>query len=265
MTIGTRFAAAALSLAIADASIGAQVADPRAVQPERPTVATHAGTVAPSILEIETGVERDRPGSGITSFNSVTEFKIGLADRVQLNLYAPVVRPSESSSRIGDFAMGVKWRIREGVPILGKLAVLPTVKLPTGSESNDAGTGTTDLGLLLISSQTLGPVELDMNFGYTRRFGTDTIAPRDATLWTVSFGGPAVGNLGWVTECFAYPATSGPAKQASTVAVLAGPTLLARPWWSFDLGVIVPVRGPQPHALYVGTVFNVGPLWARTP
>jgi len=265
MTIGSQFAVASFSVAITAASIGAQAADPRTVQPERPTVATHAGTVAPSILEIETGVERDRPGSGITSFNSVTELKIGLADRVQLNLYAPVARPSESSSRLGDFAMGVKWRVREDVPMLGKLAVLPTVKLPTGSESNGAGTGTTDVGFLLISSQTLGPVALDLNFGYTHRFGTDTIAPRDATLWTVSFGGPVVGNLGWVMEWSGYPATSGPAGQASTVAVLAGPTMLARPWWSFDLGVIVPARGPQPHALYVGTVFNVGRLWARTP
>ena len=33
--------------------------DPRQVQPERPTVATHAGTVAPGYLEIETGVESE--------------------------------------------------------------------------------------------------------------------------------------------------------------------------------------------------------------
>ena len=32
-------------------------ANPRAVQPERPTVATHAGTVAPGYMELEEGGE----------------------------------------------------------------------------------------------------------------------------------------------------------------------------------------------------------------
>src|SRR5215467_14475818 len=34
--------------------------DPHAAQPERPTVATHAGTVAPGWVEIEAGAELDR-------------------------------------------------------------------------------------------------------------------------------------------------------------------------------------------------------------
>src|SRR5437764_1362781 len=38
--------------------------DPHAVQPERPTVATHAGTVAPGWSEIEAGIERDRYADG---------------------------------------------------------------------------------------------------------------------------------------------------------------------------------------------------------
>src|SRR5256885_8764954 len=38
--------------------------DPRVVQPERPSVATHAGTVAPGFLEIETGIESDRNADG---------------------------------------------------------------------------------------------------------------------------------------------------------------------------------------------------------
>jgi glucose-1-phosphate thymidylyltransferase len=43
--------------------LSAQTApDPRAVQPERPTVATHAGTVAPGWVELETGVEFDHDG-----------------------------------------------------------------------------------------------------------------------------------------------------------------------------------------------------------
>jgi hypothetical protein len=29
----------------------------------------------------------------------------------------------------------------------------------------------------------------------------------------------------------------------------------------FDAGVIIPVTGPQPHALYAGAVYNVGRIW----
>src|SRR5207248_820985 len=38
----------------------AQARDPHEVQPERPTVATHAGTVAPGWIELEWGSEWDR-------------------------------------------------------------------------------------------------------------------------------------------------------------------------------------------------------------
>jgi hypothetical protein len=64
-------------------------ADPHAVQPERPTVATHAHTVAVGWVEIEAGLERDRAadGSRAVSIGAVT--KVGLARRAQLNLMVP--------------------------------------------------------------------------------------------------------------------------------------------------------------------------------
>src|ERR1051325_4189243 len=49
--------AIALAALLASVASAQDAADPRAVQPERPTVATHAGTVAPAFLEIETGIQ----------------------------------------------------------------------------------------------------------------------------------------------------------------------------------------------------------------
>src|SRR5207247_3724752 len=52
----TRIALCALTLAwlsVRPASALVQAPDPHAAQPERPTVATHAGTVAPGWIEIE--------------------------------------------------------------------------------------------------------------------------------------------------------------------------------------------------------------------
>lgn len=233
--------------------------DPHAAQPERPTVATHAGTVAPGWLELETGIERDRIDPNATLLSTPTVFKIGLAPQVQLSLYGTVVRPPEGSAALGDAAIGVKWRLVEDAPVVGDFAVLPAIKFPTGSD--ETGTKTTDVSLLLISSHKFGDVAMDLNVGFTHRSGDGANAPTNATLWTASFGGPLAGALGWVAECYGYPATSGPSGQSSIVALLGGPTFTVRPWLVFDAGVIVPVTGPQPRALYAGAVYNVARIW----
>ena len=64
-----------------------------------------------------------------------------------------------------------------------------------------------------------------------------------------------------MAELYGLPRTSGPAGQDAIVAVLFGPTLVVRSWFSLDGGVIVPVTGPQPHAIYFGGVWNIGRIW----
>ena len=58
----------------------AEPADPHAAQPERPTVATHAGTVAPAWVEIEAGVEHDDL-DGAHALLTPTVLKFGIAPR----------------------------------------------------------------------------------------------------------------------------------------------------------------------------------------
>jgi len=233
--------------------------NPRAVQPERPTVATHAFTVAPRYLEIETGVERDHFAPRENGLGVPTVFKIGLASHAQLSINAPVVKSPGASGGIGDVGVGIKYRIVDDAPLLGAFALLPSIKAPTGDDNAGRGTGTTDVSILAISSHKLGDFAIDLNAGYTRR--SSGPAPSSATIWTASFGGPLAGQVGWVFECFGFPGTGGPYGQAPTVAILAGPTLLAMESLAFDAGVIVPLRGPQPHALYAGLVYNVGRIF----
>ena len=135
------------------------------------------------------------------------------------------------------------------------------IKAPTGSADLQRGTNTFDFSLLAISSRTIGQVAVDINIGYTRRSGDGSNAPTNATQWTLSLGGPFGGAFGWVVELFGFPGTSGPSGQAPSVGFLVGPTFLAREWLQLDAGVIIPVYGPQPHALYAGTVYNVGGLF----
>ena len=254
-------AATVALLAGAAAAAQEPARDPHAVQPERPTVATHAYTVAPGWVEIEAGVELDRYADASRGEAAPIVVKIGVAPRLQLELDGAVLHPpAGGTTGVGDLAVGLKWRVLYNAPILGNLSLQPSLKLPTAPTASGLGTGTTDVGLLLISSHDLGPISMDLNVGYTRRSGNGALAPRSATLWTASFGGSVVAGLGWTVEVYGYPGTSGPAGQAPIVAFLGGPTLLVRAWLAVDAGVIVPIRGPQPRALYAGGVWNVGRL-----
>jgi hypothetical protein len=239
--------------------------DPHTAQPERPTLATHAGTVAPGWLEIETGVERDC-ASGETTLLAPTTLKLGLATRVQLGVAGGYVRHESSpgASAVGgvaDLTVDVKWRVREGSGVLGDFAIEPAIKAPLGSVRRGTGTGTTDESLLLISSHDLSGVALDINAGVTRRSGDGSAAPRTASLWTISLGLPAGGALGWAAEIFGYPGTPGAAGEAPIVGALTGPTWTIRRWLVVDAGVIARVHGPQPRALYAGATWNAGRAW----
>jgi hypothetical protein len=104
---------------------------------------------------------------------------------------------------------------------------------------------------------------MDLNVGETWRGGDGTSAPKTASIWTASFGIPISGQLGAAAEVFGYPRTTGPAGAKGTAALLIGPTYLARKWLALDSGIIVPIAGEQPHAMYVGFVWNLGCIAPR--
>jgi hypothetical protein len=254
--------ASLIGLLVAATPVSAQeAADPHAAQPERPTVATHAGTVAPGWWEIETGIEADRYADRTHGTSVPSLIKIGLAPRLQLGVGLPAVTPPGSTLGIGDVTAGLKWRIADGAPIVSDFAILPAVKVPSGKEAAGRGTGTFDCSLLAISSRTVGPVSVDLNIGYTRRTGNGARAPKDATLWTASTGFPLWRTLGIAAELYGYPGTAGPAGARGIAALLCGPTVMVRRWLEVDAGVIVPLTGPQPKAGYAGWVWNVGEVW----
>jgi hypothetical protein len=251
------------SIILASSADSAEAQDPHAVQPERPTLATHAHTVAPGWVEIEAGVERDRFADRSRIESAVTTTKIGLTEHAQLGITAGALRnPSDASNTSGfsDLSLALKWRTLDGARWLGDFAVLPVLKFPTGSRERGTGTGTTDASLWLISSHDFGPVSMDVNAAGTARSGDGTAAPKRSSIWTVAFSLPLAGRIGWAAELYGYPGTSGSSGSAPLVAALFGPTWTPRPWLEIDAGAIIPVAGPQPHALYAGLVWNVGKL-----
>lgn len=268
---GVRYAAqgVAASLMLAVVALARPLAaqracrNPHEAQPERPTVATHAGTVAPGWVEIEGGVEDDRLGPGKHRLGAPLNLKVGIAPRVQLNLIDTWLLHATDGTPapdVGDLTAAVKWRIVDGLPVLGDFAILPSITLPSGSVARGTGLGTTSGSLLLISSHDAHGAAIDINAGFTRRGGSDAIAPHTSTLWTVSSGIPVHGMLSWAAEIYGYPGTSGPAGSAPIVAFLTGPTIEPLAWLEFDVGIITPISGPQARAAYAGFVWNVGRL-----
>lgn len=253
-----------LWLALAPGHAAAQPpSDPREANPERPTVATHAYAVLPGIVEIEAGGQWQSLGPGRDQLTGPILIKIGLARRLQLDIAPGLAWLGPDEARrggIADSALGLKWQVAAGVPILADVAVETLLKLPTGNHALGTGTGTTDLNVVFISSRQVGPVELDVNFGYTRRSGDGTLAPTTATLWTVSTGFPVAGPLQWTAELFGYPGTRGPAGSPPIVAFLTGPTFRPRPSVVFDAGLILNVEGFGATALYAGVTWNIGRL-----
>lgn len=235
--------------------------DPRAAQPERPTVATHAGTVAPGYWEIETGIELDRFADASRSSVGTLVTKIGIGSHVQLSLFSAVVKPSDNSGGVGDFGVGVKWRLFDDHPVLGDFAMLPILTVPTGSFAHGSGTGTTAGSLWLISSRDLGPLHLDLNVAYTMNDGSGATAPRSSWFWTMSWGGAFTPQFGWTVECYGVPGTGGTAGAPPLVALLFGPTFTVQKSLVFDFGAIAPIAGQQPRAFFAGVTYNVGRIW----
>src|SRR5262245_61964959 len=103
--------------------------DPHEVQPERPTVATHAGTVAPGWLEIEAGTEFDRYSDTSHGGSAPILFKIGLARQLQLSIQTPLVHPAgTNTTATGDATIGMKWRFLQHEKGFGNVALLPSLK-----------------------------------------------------------------------------------------------------------------------------------------
>jgi hypothetical protein len=255
-----RAGAAAALLCVAMLASAQEDENPHDAQPERPTVATHAFTVAPGWTEIESGLELDYAGS-TRVLTTPTTLKLGLAKRWQIEATAYYVAQSDdgTTSGFGDMLVALKWRPADSVPLVGAFAIQTTIRFPTGSAELSNGQMTGEL--LLISSNHFGQFDVDVNFGVFTRLNDNPTAPSTATLWTVSAGTTLVGSLGWTWEVFGYPGTHGSSGSLPTAALLTGPTYQVHPWFVADMGLIVPMDGPQPHAFYVGLVWNIGQVW----
>ncbi|HKC47585.1 MAG TPA: hypothetical protein VKB63_08300 [Gemmatimonadales bacterium] len=242
----TLLVSAALAL---DVSTGA-AQSPRAANPERPTVATHAYAVPPGYVEIEQGIS----ARGTSSLRDATSWdvnvKIGIAPHMQLGLFGPGFTRNSAGHGIGDWGFALK--LRTDVSHQTAVAIVPTITLPTGKERLGLGAGRA-LGQLPLVLSIDGPagVHADLNAG---PLGIG--AGRPQWLTTASFG-RSLGTLGITAELFRISAGAAGPRQAGLLgAVLVTPVQ----WLVIDIGGTLGLGAGSPDVIFLGLTTNLGRL-----
>lgn len=179
MCIPIRVGLVAFLLLIVAPCVGAQ--ESNAVSPDRPGVGTSADPVGRGVLQLETGVDyaRERRAGEPTQRRTslATTVRYGIADGVELRIDGePIValRGADDVTDVGDFVLGMKWRLLEGADgeLRPTVSLFPSVKLPTAPDP--IGSERPDFALLGLASFNFGRVGVDLNAGVA------AIAQRDS-------------------------------------------------------------------------------------
>lgn len=223
---------------------------PWAANPERPTVATHAYTVAPGYAELEQGVR----AFGLRKFSEFTAWdvnlKIGLDPGLQLNLFGLPYARSGAGGGLGDVGASLKFS-RELSP-KAAVAIVPAVTVPTGDNSRGLGAGRTLASLVGVFSADLsGAVHLDANAG---PMGIGAGKP----LWFTSIGLSFGGSVGVATELFDFTSGGAALRQRGFLGAV---TITVSPSVVLDVGGVRGLVDGTPHQVFVGLTTNLGAIF----
>src|SRR5258706_14920539 len=223
---------------------------PWAANPERPTVATHAYTVAPGYGELEQGVR----AFGLRKFSEFTAWdvnlKIGLDPGVQLGIFGLPYARSGAGGGMGD--VGVALKLSRELSPKAAVAIVPAVTLPTGDNSRGLGAGRTLWSLVgVFSSDLSGTLHFDANAGPV---GIGAGKPLWLTSIGLSFGGP----VGVTTELYDYTSGAAAAQQRGFLGAL---MVKLSPSVVLDLGGVRGLVGGTPHQVFAGLTTNLGAIF----
>lgn len=240
---------ASVALAVLAPPVVAQ--SPRAANPERPTVATHAYAVAPGYIEIEQGISARGSSSLAEATSWDVNVKIGVERHLQLGIFGSGYSRTGLGHGVGDWGLALKVRtdLSEQVAI----AAVPTVTLPTGSERLGLGAGRV-LGQLPLVLSVNGPagVHADLNVG---PLGIG--AGRPQWLTTASFSRSLGTVIGATAELFRIGSGAAGPRQAGLLGAL---TVTPVQWMVIDAGGALGLGGGSPNTLFLGLTTNLGRL-----
>ncbi len=228
----------------------AQSGSPREANPERPTVATHAYSVARGYAELEQGARV----FGIASLREATawEFnlKIGLGRGLQLGVFGPGYLRTSAGAGVGD--VGVSLKLSRGVSSRSTVALVPSVTFPTGDEARGLGAGRMlSSAVAVLSADLPARFHFDVNAGPV---GVGAGKPQ----WFTSVGFSRGGTIGAATELFAFTSGASGPRQGG---LLAAAVVRCAEWAVLDAGGAVGLSRETPHQVFVGLTTNVGRIF----
>lgn len=224
---------------------------PWAANPERPTVATHAYTVAPGYAELEQGVR----AFGLRKFSEFTvwdvNLKIGLDPGLQLNLFGLPYARSGAGGGMGD--VGASLKLSRELSPKAAIAIVPAVTVPTGDNSRGLGAGRTLFSLVgAFSADLSSAVHFDANAGPG---GIGAGKPIWFTSIGLSFGG---GSVGVATELFDFTSGGAAPRQRGFLGAL---LVNVSQSVVVDLGGVRGLVDGSPHQVFVGLTTNLGAIF----
>jgi len=225
---------------------------PRAANPERPTVATHAYTVAPGFVEFEQGAR----AFGVDGLGEATSWdfnlKIGVRPGLQLGVFGAGYVRTAGGSGVGD--VGVSLKASRAVSPQVAIAVVPAVTAPTGNAARGLGAGRALGSLVGVFSADLPKgFHFDANAGPV---GIGAGQPQWFTSVGLAHGG--IGAVGLATELFDFTGGgAGPRQRGFLAAVM----VTVAEWVVVDAGGVRGLVDGTPDQLFVGVTTNLGRIF----
>ena len=226
---------------------------PRAANPERPTFATHAYSVAPGYAEVEQGLS----ARGVRSLREQTSWdvnlKLGVSRHAQVALFGPLYTRQTAGGGMGD--LGLALKLRTDVSSQAAVALVSTVTAPTGSESRGLGAGRALGGVIgVLSADLPAGLHVDVNAGPQ---GVGAGTPQ----WFMSLSGARTfGRAGVTLELFDFTAGGAGARLAGVLGAL---TFRLAEWAVADAGGVARIASGTPDQVFLGLTMNLGCLFSR--
>lgn len=225
---------------------------PRAANPERPTVATHAYTVAPGYAELEQGAR----AFGVSDLGEATSWdfnlKIGVRPGVQLGLFGAGYVRTEAGSGVGD--VGVSLKLSQAISPKAAIAIVPAVTVPSGDAGRGLGAGQTLGSLVGVFS-----ADLPQGFHFDANAGPVGIgAGKPQWFTSVGLAHGGVSGVGVATELFDFAVGAAGPRQRGFLAAL---MVTVVEWAVVDAGVVRGLVDGTPDQVFLGLTTNLGRIF----
>lgn len=138
---------------------------------ERPLVTEYAGTVEKGAVELELGADYSREDRGDKSFALSLQVGYGVTERLQISAGLPYGFPDAAgggrSHGAGDLLAYLKYRVWGERDRFPAATLKPFLKIPTADADRGLGSGSPDIGLTAVLSESFVGFNLHLEGTYT--------------------------------------------------------------------------------------------------